>query len=148
MKFRKKPVVVEAELYQEGMEDGWGCYSIMGGFLGFYEKDAPLPRAVRNPAIKTLEGWHEVSKGDWIITGIKGERYPIKPDIFEMTYVPVDKVSEIPLEECQERVASELDKLLWNDKDLTQEEKELQSKLRYWLFAQLEILSQYELGVR
>lgn len=36
--------------------------------------------------IQTLEGMHEVKIGDWIITGVRGERYPIKGDIFEETY--------------------------------------------------------------
>jgi hypothetical protein len=36
--------------------------------------------------IDTLERGHTVCPGDWIITGVKGERYPCKPDIFEMTY--------------------------------------------------------------
>jgi len=38
--------------------------------------------------IDTLEGGHNVCPGDWIITGVKGEYYPCKPDIFEMTYEP------------------------------------------------------------
>lgn len=37
--------------------------------------------------ITTLEGDHKVNEGDWIIRGVKGEFYPCKPDIFEMTYV-------------------------------------------------------------
>ena len=36
--------------------------------------------------IDTLEGGHIVCPGDWIITGVKGERYPCKPDIFAATY--------------------------------------------------------------
>lgn len=36
--------------------------------------------------IDTLEGGHNVCPGDWIITGVKGEMYPCKPDIFEATY--------------------------------------------------------------
>ncbi len=40
--------------------------------------------------IRTLEGGHIVCPGDWIITGVKGEKYPCKPDIFEATYGPVD----------------------------------------------------------
>lgn len=36
--------------------------------------------------VNTLEGRMDVSVGDWIITGVKGEKYPCKPDIFEMTY--------------------------------------------------------------
>jgi hypothetical protein len=38
--------------------------------------------------IDTLEGGHIVCPGDWIITGVKGERYPCKPDIFAATYEP------------------------------------------------------------
>lgn len=36
--------------------------------------------------IRTLEGDLKVSPGDWIITGVKGEKYPCKPDIFALTY--------------------------------------------------------------
>jgi hypothetical protein len=38
----------------------------------------------------TLEGPLHVSNRDWIITGVKGEKYPCKPDIFEATYEPVN----------------------------------------------------------
>jgi hypothetical protein len=41
--------------------------------------------------IKTLEGRMTVAPGDWIITGVKGEHYPCKPDIFEMTYEAIDE---------------------------------------------------------
>jgi hypothetical protein len=44
--------------------------------------------------IDTLEGGHNVCPGDWIITGIKGENYPCKPDIFQATYSPT--VDETP----------------------------------------------------
>lgn len=72
--FRKKPVVIEAEQ--------------------FWPEKEPWPEGVRHVetaagwryAIGTLEGVHEVTPGDWIITGVKGERYPCKPDIFAMTY--------------------------------------------------------------
>lgn len=40
--------------------------------------------------IETLEGGYIVCPGDWIITGVKGEHYPCKPDIFAETYEPVD----------------------------------------------------------
>ena len=39
--------------------------------------------------IQTLEGTMKASVGDWIITGIRGEQYPCKPDVFERTYQPV-----------------------------------------------------------
>jgi hypothetical protein len=44
-------------------------------------------------SIDTLEGKHEVTPHDWIITGVKGERYPCKPDIFKMTYEKVEETS-------------------------------------------------------
>jgi hypothetical protein len=40
--------------------------------------------------IDTLEGGHTVCPGDWIITGVQGEHYPCKPDIFEQTYDSVE----------------------------------------------------------
>lgn len=40
--------------------------------------------------IDTLEQGHRVCPGDWIITGVKGERYPVKPDVFSLTYEPAE----------------------------------------------------------
>ena len=40
--------------------------------------------------IQTLEGPLRAAPGDWIITGIRGEQYPCKPDVFEKTYEPVN----------------------------------------------------------
>lgn len=59
-KYRKKPVVIDA-----------------------YQTDTALD-------IPTLEGVMRANAGDWIITGVKGERYPCKPDIFAATYEAVD----------------------------------------------------------
>lgn len=92
MKFRKKPVLVDAVQYTPGLEDGYACYVIDGGrFVGYHDKATVIPywaRAV--PAIKTLEGFHEISADDWIITGVAGERYPCKPEIFAQTYEAAD----------------------------------------------------------
>lgn len=44
--------------------------------------------------VETLEGWMRVSHGDWIITGVKGNKYPCKPDIFQLTYEPVEESQE------------------------------------------------------
>lgn len=44
--------------------------------------------------IDTLEGGHIVCPGDWVITGVAGERYPCKPDIFEATYTPAEPAEE------------------------------------------------------
>lgn len=78
MKFRKKPVVIEAvqwfkhgdhpEVHQDdNSPTGYAMYTL------------------ENTSIK-----HEVSSGDWIIKGVNGEFYPVKPDIFEKTYEPVE----------------------------------------------------------
>lgn len=81
MKFRKKPVVIEAIQFTGKNRDeilvGLGMPEIGEDFL------------TGNLLIQTLEGEHEARPGDWIIKGVKGEFYPCKPDIFEMTYEPV-----------------------------------------------------------
>lgn len=71
--FRKKPIVIEAVRWH-GFEDGPHNLGIV-----------PFSQSGKG-WIDTLEGGHQVMPGDWIITGIKGEKYPCKPDIFEATY--------------------------------------------------------------
>ena len=74
-KFRKKPVVIDAHLFEENSYSGWpdGVLKDSASKTGF--------------SIDTLEGRAlEVAPGDWIITGVKGEKYPCKPDVFEATY--------------------------------------------------------------
>jgi hypothetical protein len=84
MKFRKKPVVIEATQF-----NGAGDHPSV---IVACKSDSGEIRLMGTGrpcfALKTLEGWHEVSQGDWIITGVKGEQYPCKPDIFEATYSP------------------------------------------------------------
>jgi hypothetical protein len=72
-KFRKKPVVIEAEQWFAGKQ-------IEG-----------VENRGRKGLIRTLEGDMLAEEGDWIITGVKGEKYPCKPDIFEATYDPVSE---------------------------------------------------------
>lgn len=82
-KFRKKPVVIEAEQFfadREPWPEGIKC--------GTREMSGADPEHIH--LIETLEGPLIVSEGDWIITGVNGERYPCKPDIFQKTYEPVD----------------------------------------------------------
>ena len=77
MKYRKKPVVVEAtQWFKMGDHPEVVRFSRNSSILGW---------------IKTLEGGHIVNPGDYIITGVKGEHYPCKPDIFELTYEPVEQ---------------------------------------------------------
>jgi hypothetical protein len=82
MKVRKKPVVVDAVQWNGGSNID------IGRFLGdntwtYYAETNTTPEHL---IIKTLEGQHIASLGDWIIKGVKGEFYPCKPDIFEKTY--------------------------------------------------------------
>lgn len=53
------------------------------------------------PWCPTMEGGHVVTPGDWIATGIKGEHWPIKPDVFAETYTPVDAALSTPATEPQ-----------------------------------------------
>lgn len=86
MKFRKKPVVIEAIQFKAGMlEDKILEFVTCDcSFSGPGDSDV-----VYCMTINTLEGEMEVSDGDWIIKGVKGEFYPCKPDIFELTYEAV-----------------------------------------------------------
>lgn len=86
-KFRKKPVIIEAIQFLETKENFDSIKEFMGkdSSLLIYDYQE-LPRVF----IKTLEGRMGVSKGDWVIRGIKNEFYPIKPDIFKATYEPVE----------------------------------------------------------
>ena len=113
MKFRKKPVVIEATQWFKngdhpldgvGMEapDGnGGVYERMEGLVvRFFRRpdvsddkwcnSCDLTTMHHHGWIDTREGGHIVCPGDWIITGVKGERYPCKPDIFAATYEPVE----------------------------------------------------------
>lgn len=95
MKFRKKPVVIEAFQitratrasnadWPEWLHAAWQKDFQEEGSLSCV--DFPTSDGTDKLQIRTLEGVHEVGWGDWIIRGVKGELYPCKPDIFEMTY--------------------------------------------------------------
>lgn len=78
MKFRKKPVEVEAVRFEAG-----DTLSV----LQFIGNDTQAAWAMGHAIeISTLEGVMRADPGDWIIKGVKGEFYPCKPDIFEATY--------------------------------------------------------------
>ena len=82
-KFRKNPVVIEAVKY-----NGDNAQQI----ADFIECQYPFMDG-NTILIGTLEGTHRAAIGDWIIKGIKGEFYPCKPDIFELTYEPVEVIN-------------------------------------------------------
>jgi len=122
MKYRKKPVIVEATQwfkngdhsqdfskeevgYEKGELKTWTGEEVKangweGQIVRYYRKpECDGQRPCQNCGmimhlhgwIDTLEGGHTVCPGDFIITGIKGEHYPCKPDIFEATYEKVEK---------------------------------------------------------
>ena len=72
MKYRKRPVVIDAVQWWTPGDD---------------------PRVEMRdgvPCIHSIEGWHEIKPGYWIVTGVKGEHYGVRPDIFEQTYEPAE----------------------------------------------------------
>ena len=117
MKYRKKPVVIEAHQWFKngdhpedhdpmGRENPTTMYQEK--YYEYKQTEGKVVLRYRHPDkynedkchhcgvrmgdhgwIDTLEAGHNVCPGDFIITGVKGERYPCKPDIFEQTYEPV-----------------------------------------------------------
>ena len=88
MRFRKKPIVIEAvripnqdEMIEHGL--------VIGFFMKYKFEDFTIEED-KGYNIKTIEGTMHASPGDWIIRGINGEFYPCKPDIFEKTYEPAE----------------------------------------------------------
>lgn len=84
-KYRKKPIVIEAvQFFSETWDwcpardycDVFGCKCTTGG-------------CPPGPHIHTFEGAYKVSEGDWLIIGIKGEKYLCKDKIFKQTYEKV-----------------------------------------------------------
>jgi hypothetical protein len=82
MKYRKKPVVIEAMRFGDNLGEierfvGNNGRVVLGDSGTWFEID-------------TLEGVMRADLGDWIIKGVSGEFYPCKPDIFEKTYEKVE----------------------------------------------------------
>lgn len=87
MKFRKKPIVVEAKKLHGNYYGVFNWIKQNGGSarLGYHDGE---PASL---FINTLEGIMTADANDWIVRGIGGEFYPVKPDIFAMTYEPTDE---------------------------------------------------------
>jgi hypothetical protein len=89
MKYRKKPVVIEAIQFREGnFEEILNFSSGKAKRRISYEGNTPIETNTID--ISTLEGTMNAIDGDFIIKGVSGEFYPCKPDIFEKTYEKVD----------------------------------------------------------
>jgi len=83
MKFRKKPIVIEAVKWT-------GTADSMDGIRAIDTGTRAVDFTHENVFILTLEGQMTANLGDWIIRGVSGELYPCKPDIFAMTYEPAE----------------------------------------------------------
>lgn len=111
MKYRKKPIIIEAtQWFKNGDHPKDDCKIIKIEGEEEFLSEGKIVRYYRTPAcdgqfecpncknimhihgwIDTLEGAHLVCPGDWIITGIEGEYYPCKPNIFEATYEKIEE---------------------------------------------------------
>lgn len=83
MRYRKKPVIIEAIQFEDNSDRIIEIHEFMGGDtirVNYEDKNNPYLK------IETLEGIMKASVGDYIIKGVNGEFYPCKPDIFEKTY--------------------------------------------------------------
>lgn len=98
MKFRKKPVIIEAVQIPVRFSNNAEDYPKW--FVDAVEKKeivvtrGMMTQEVKYVEIKTLEGTMVGNVGDYIIKGVNGEFYPCKPDIFEKTYESPDNVDE------------------------------------------------------
>jgi hypothetical protein len=105
-RYRKLPVEVEAhEWWKNGdhPEDDTKGSDTEGRVVRYFRRPEPEYEGARahegcgriwheHGWIDTLEGGHTVCPGDWVVTGVQGERYPVKPAIFRATYEAVDRV--------------------------------------------------------
>lgn len=112
MKYRKKPVVIEAtQWFKNGDHPKDNCFPVQPseGDKEIFMSEGKVVRYYRTPKldgkhqcmycndimhnhgwIDTMEGGHIVCPSDWIITGVAGENYPCEPKIFESTYERVE----------------------------------------------------------
>lgn len=98
MKFRKKPVVIDAVRWNGGnveevlafIQDGHENFDHLPSNDGHVHPGVGHTPADGKLFIPTLEGDLTASPGDWIIKGVKSEFYPCKPDIFDATYEKVE----------------------------------------------------------
>jgi hypothetical protein len=99
MKFRKRPVEIEAWQYDGFQEAAFAWEATLSDVNPFTVLS--FTPTTETLWVKTLEGMMKVEKGDWIIKGVKGELYPCKPDIFAATYDRVEEKPPVPAGRCQ-----------------------------------------------
>ena len=120
IKATKKPVTIECVKW-----DGENIEEIMAfcGDSAFTAVESQMGQTETEELyIKTLEGNHHASVGDYIIKGVKGEFYPCKPDIFENTYDIVDESG--PIVKVRAEVRYYEDSIVNGEKDISWNEQE------------------------
>jgi hypothetical protein len=90
MLYRKKPITVKAVQWSLGKVVE-GVHRIPANKVDLSKTRGIIVDRPERYVVNTLEGQMEVTEGDWIVTGIKGEIYPVKDAIFKLTYEPVTK---------------------------------------------------------
>lgn len=123
MRFIKKPVVVEAITFEEFIAYGREhANSLMNGVpWSFSYKGHPVTHENDECyLIPTLEGTHNFTPNDMLITGVKGEIYPCKRDIFEATYALVEQTDRMSFSEAlvMLKVGKKLTRAGWNGKGM------------------------------
>lgn len=97
MKYRKKPIVIEAFQYGYHVEPEWFKNLIVGKDIRYVParnvKKSDAKKFPSDVLIKTLEGEMRADYYDYIIKGVNGEIYPCKPDIFDKTYEEVEQTT-------------------------------------------------------
>lgn len=88
MKYRKKPVVIEAVVVPDkDALELWGAFAVW--MQANCKTHWEVAESGHGCHVETLEGNHYAREGDYMIIGVKGEMYPCKPDIFAATYEAV-----------------------------------------------------------
>ena len=138
MKYRKKPMVVEAVQWTGlNLEE---VKKFVGGALTYIINDTAWKVGKGRPRvymkIRTLEGEIEVSEKDFIIKGVNGEFYPCKPDIFQKTYAPEDERQTIydpgrVVEQLKERTAFLKDCTKYGNETAEQQAKSYGTMMMY-----------------
>lgn len=101
MKYRKKPVVVEAFRIGIDRMPDWFLDKVSDKTVTLLTsyRFGPFSGCLTSCDIKTLEGTMRANYGDYVIKGVRGELYPCKPDIFDKTYEAVDPNNKIDFTE-------------------------------------------------
>lgn len=90
MKFRKKPVEIEAVRVRDAMNDAARNWTSLPRWVREAYEKGDLIFAADCIVVKTLEGNHKGNPDDWLLRGVQGELYPCKPEIFHLTYEAVE----------------------------------------------------------